>query len=157
MKKILAIALPVLALAACGQPANEIPANETVLPSNDVTVIRENDAPAVAGGDDAIPGTMRGRWGINAADCDPAQAYAAKGLIDVSDTGIVFYESRAELGSIVASGEGMIRATFGFTGEGMQWQREMSLSLENGGDTLVRREYGDEAMPTPLTYRRCPA
>ena len=157
MKTLLAILPPALALVACSEPANEVADDDTLLPTEDVTLVPETDAPVIAEGGDAIPGALRGRWGIDANDCDPEQAAWAKGLIDISDTAIRFYESRAELGSISASGDDMLRATFDMSGEGMEWQRDMSLTLENGGDTLVRREYGDDAMPTPLTYSRCPA
>jgi hypothetical protein len=61
----------------------------------------------------------------------------------------------AELdGATERSGQ-VMRATFDFTGEGMEWEREMTLTLENGGETLVRREYGDDAAPEPLEYTRC--
>lgn len=156
MKRPLLIALPALALAACGAPAENVTGNVTEPFGNEVNVIPESDAPVLVDGDDGIPGSLRGRWGINEADCDPERA-DNKGLIDVSDTSVTFYESRAELVAIEASGNDMVRALFTFTGEGMTWERDMSLTLEESGNALVRREYGEGAMEVPQTYRRCTA
>ena len=45
------------------------------------------------------------------------------------------------------------RASFDFTGEGMTWQREETLELQDG--TLIRREAGQDAAPGPFKYTRC--
>ena len=48
-----------------------------------------------------------------------------------------------------------IRAAFDFTGEGMTWQREVVLDVQDDGATLIRREYGQDAAPGPFRYARC--
>ncbi len=48
-----------------------------------------------------------------------------------------------------------IRATFDFTGEGLEWKRQQVLSASDDGKTLVRRELGDDAAPGPFQYLRC--
>ena len=37
----------------------------------------------------------------------------------------------------------------------MIWQRDMSLEVEDGGPTLIRREYGAEAALESFRYLKC--
>jgi hypothetical protein len=76
-------------------------------------------------------------------------------LLEIDATTLRFYESRGTLGDIDKRGVDAIAAEFAFTGEGQTWSRDMTLSLENGGKTLVRRESGEGAAAEPLTYTRC--
>jgi hypothetical protein len=102
-----------------------------------------------------IPPAIQGRWGLVLADCTSTRG-DAKGLLIVSPTTLTFYESRGTLKRIVGKSDTRIRAMFAFTGEGMQWSREMALDLEDGGKALVRREFGEDAASAPLRYARCP-
>lgn len=108
------------------------------------------------GGDtsDAIPEAAQGRWGITANDCDPDRD-DNKGLMVVGATQLTFYESRGTLAAVSEVEPTRIAATFEFTGEGQTWQRDMVLDVQDGGDTLIRRDYGDGAMPGPLKYMNC--
>lgn len=163
MKHTILIALPALALIACGQQTDtqsniDAPSENVVLPADEGSMA---GAPSPEGTDtteaDVIPAGLRGRWGMNANDCDPAQASAAKGLMEIDDTSIKFYESRAVVTSIEDREDTRIKASFDMTGEGMTWQRDMTLDVQDGGNTLIRREYGEGALPGPLKYQRCTA
>ena len=77
----------------------------------------------------------------------------AKGLLEIDATRLTFYESVGTLDDVEQSSANAIRADFDFTGEGMEWERDMSLTLE--GDKLVRREFGADALAEPLTYTKC--
>jgi len=94
-----------------------------------------------------IPGQYRGRWGMNAADCDPSRS-DAKGLLTIGEKTIRFYESTATLKerrpAIATSFSGL----FAFTGEGQSWQKVMTFTRT--GDTLKRGE--EEGI---FTYKRC--
>ncbi|MWB77257.1 hypothetical protein GLS40_04400 [Pseudooceanicola sp. 216_PA32_1] len=103
-----------------------------------------------------IPEAAQGRWGLTAADCGP-DASIAKGLMVVDGTTLKFYESRATLGKVAERSDTGIEADFAFTGEGMSWTRREVLDLQDGGRTLVRREYGEGAIPGPLRYTACDA
>ena len=105
---------------------------------------------------DAIPAAAQGRWGLVPADCTSTKG-DAKGLLVVEPKRIKFYESVAKLGAISESNPTRLRANFAFSGEGMEWQQDMVLDVQDGGKTLIRREYGDEAAPGPFKYTRCPA
>lgn len=120
------------------------------------TDARDESAPSAPAAADtaAIPDAMTGRWGLVAADCDPARS-DAKGLLEISPSGLTFYESRGSLRDIVESEPGRIVANFDFSGEGMNWQRRMVLDLQNAGATLIRREYGEDAALGPFKYQRC--
>ena len=48
-----------------------------------------------------------------------------------------------------------LRAAFDFEGEGMTWQREVVLDVQDDGATLIRREYGEDAAPGPFRYAKC--
>ena len=101
----------------------------------------------------AIPIEMHGRWGLTPADCAKD---GAEGLLTVSPDKLTFYESVGELADVTARTEDRVRATFGFSGEGMEWTRDVTLTLEEDGRTLVRREQGAEASPGAFKYTRCP-
>ena len=101
-----------------------------------------------------IPVALRGRWGMGAADCDPAEM-ANKGLMEVSPTTLKFYESLGTLGEASETGPMRIRASYDFEGEGMEWQREILLEGEAGGNALLLTEYGDDAAAEPRRYEKC--
>lgn len=103
---------------------------------------------------DAIPAALQGRWGLVAADCEPGRS-DAKGLMEVSGDTLRFYESRGTLGKVATASANDLRAVFAFTGEGMEWTRDMRLRLT--GDRLERSEFGADAIAQPLLYERCPA
>lgn len=101
-----------------------------------------------------IPVAAQGRWGLVPNDCT-SKLGDNKGLITISSTNIRFYESTGKLGAIAEHSDTRIRAAFAFTGEGMEWNRDMILDVQDDGKTLIRREYGDDAAPGPLQYTRC--
>lgn len=149
-----------LALAGCDSATDtgsgtEESAAETDVASEEPVAEAEEAAVAPATEPSTIPSAIRGRWGLVAADCEPGRA-DAKGLLEIDPTVLTFYESRGKLDSIREAGPDRIDAGFDFSGEGMTWQRRMVLEVLDGGDTLVRREYGEEAAPGPLRYMRCP-
>ena len=105
---------------------------------------------------DTIPVALRGRWGLVSADCISTKG-DNKGLITISANDVRFYEAVATLDKIAESDPSRIVADFGFEGEGQRWQKRMLLDEQDGGKTLIRREYGADAMPGPLKYSRCAA
>lgn len=161
MRQTAAIAIIALALAACQQGSNDniaidetntanadfetLPPDETV--SNEPNAV-SNDAGTA---ELAIPAAFRGRWGMNAADCEPGRA-DAKGLIVVDATTVKFYESRGTLTKVTQNAPENFTGTFAFTGEGMTWTNSQNLKLTGSSNTLVRKQ-SDEAQP--FTYKRC--
>lgn len=153
-----------LALAACGGPADDTATDaepaETPMPVEPGSGIGDGapplevDASSPDSAANSIPIAIRGRWGLVPADCTSTSG-DAKGLIEVSKRQIRFYESVGTLGEIKARAPGSIRANWSFVGEGMEWSREMALTVQNGGNKLERREYGEDAMQGVLTYTRC--
>lgn len=166
-------ALLALALAACQQPANDADiaidnevnaaeaANaeiETLPPSE------EGGAPAPTGNagavneaeDDSenspsaavIPAQYRGRWGMNANDCDPKRS-DNKGLITIRDKSIKFYESTASLQEQRPAIATSFAGTYSFTGEGQTWEKVMTLTRT--GNVLKRADNEGS-----FTYNRCP-
>jgi hypothetical protein len=82
-----------------------------------------------------------------AADCTSTRG-DAKGLMNIGDKTIRFYESVATLKeqrpAIATSFSGL----FGFTGEGQNWEKVMTFTRT--GDSLKRAEEAGN-----FTYRRC--
>lgn len=103
-----------------------------------------------------MPEAVQGRWGLTENDCDPARD-DNKGLMVVTDRTLTFYESRGTLTRITEADPTRIAADFDFTGEGQSWTRHMSLDAQDEGRVLIRRDYGDGAMPGPLRYTKCDA
>ena len=142
-----------LLLSGCGQdPADR--ADNAPQSEQSAAAPTPVDTPLAAAAAE-IPLAMHGRWGLVPLDCEPGRA-DAKGLMVVSPRQLEFYESVGRLASITQIQPTGIRASFDFSGEGMTWQREMALDLQDAGAVLIRREFGDEAAPDPLRYSRCP-
>lgn len=145
-----------LALAACdgGTQSAQTDAEEARVDGNVVgggAVSQPNAPPAETAG---IPTALRGRWGLVAADCEPGRA-DAKGRLTITADKLEFYESVGELDDIREVADDRIHASFDFTGEGMEWEREMALELQETGAALVRREFGADAAPGSFRYVKC--
>ena len=103
-----------------------------------------------------IPNQVQGRWGLVPGDCTSMRG-DAKGLLVIGPTTLKFYESLGTLRRVAERDVSRIRATFAFEGEGQSWRRDQVLDAQDDGRTLIRREFGTDAMPGPLKYTRCPA
>jgi len=102
----------------------------------------------------SIPEALRGRWGMNAADCDTSRS-DAKGAMEVGADSLKFYESVAKLQRIKSLSDMGVGAVYDFTGEGQQWRLAVELTITADGETLTRKDSGPDALPDPLTYQRC--
>ena len=168
---LLPAALLAFALVACQQQSDDnIAIDETNAANADIETLPpdESVAPADQGNeslneaDDAgseqpsppgtpesmmIPGQYRGRWGMNANDCDQSRS-DAKGAITIGERSIRFYESTAMLKERRPAIATSFAGLFAFTGEGQSWQKVMTFTRT--GDTLKRAE--EEGT---FTYKRC--
>ena len=156
MKSFTLIVPALLALAACdgGTQGAQTDAEEARADGNIVgggAVSQPNAPPPETAG---IPAALQGRWGLVAADCEPGRA-DAKGLLTITADKLEFYESVGTLDTIMDAEPTRVRATFDFEGEGMTWQREVVLDVQDDGATLIRREYGEDAAPGPFRYTKC--
>jgi hypothetical protein len=159
MKSICFAVPALLALAACdsGTQGADVTAEEAAakgdLAANSSVAPVASASPVAAATE--IPAAIRGRWGLVAADCEPGRD-DAKGLLTVTADKLEFYESVGTLREIEEASATRIRASFDFEGEGMTWQRDGLLEVQDGGDTLVRRESGGiDAAPGPFRYTKC--
>jgi hypothetical protein len=161
-----------LSLAACSQepaePAPEASAPSTFAPPSVPSVEVEptpadseaaaaptpSPSPRETTAATEIPKSIRGRWGLVPADCT-SKLGDAKGLLTVSAKQLKFYESVAKLGKVQEAEESRVRATFNYSGEGQAWTQDVVLDVQDGGKTLIRRDYGRDALPGPLKYVRC--
>jgi len=170
---LLPTALIAFALVACQQQSDEniaidetntanaeietLPPDESVdanAAGNDETALNEADdagseQPSPPGTPEAsmIPGQYRGRWGMNAADCDQSRS-DNKGMITIGERSIRFYESTAILKERRPAIATSFAGLFAFTGEGQSWQKVMTFTRT--GDTLKRAE-----QEGTFTYKRC--
>jgi len=111
------------------------------------------DAVADADGK-TIPPSIRGRWALKVADCAARKGTDLTALtIDAAN--LRFFESHGELARVRESDASRIVADYKFSGEGIEWDRRMQLSLADGGKTLVRRDQGEGAAADPIRYTRC--
>ena len=110
--------------------------------------------PGVGSGDKAIPAAIQGRWAIDASDCPKRPGTDLTALV-IDAANLRFHESHGELARVRERGANRIVADYKFSGEGMDWDRLMVLSVVGDGKTLVRRDYGDGAAPDAMRYTRC--
>lgn len=143
-----------LALAACSGEKAKAPAEGENPTQAIATPPALKEAVSPADGPQSIPQEVQGRWGLVPADCTTTRG-DDKGLVTIGPDALKFYESHAKLGTIAERSDTRIRATFAFSGEGMEWTQDVVLDAQDGGKTLIRRDYGPEAMPGPLKYTRC--
>jgi len=148
------------ALAACGRPdavangANNVDALPTVNtpapspagapPANAAANTSGTPAPA-----SAIPAALQGRWGLTPVDCT-STLNDAKGLLIVNADELRFYESRAVPSPGVETSPDSVSGNFAFTGEGQEWDKYETLTLQKG--KLIRTERDPVAS---FTYVRC--
>jgi len=102
----------------------------------------------------SIPRALRGRWGMVKNDCTSTHG-DAKGLMEITAARLTFYESRGMLAKISEIEPTRLRALYNFEGEGQTWQRDMVLEVQDGGHSLVRKEYGDGGAADSYHYTRC--
>lgn len=145
-----ALAAVVTLLAGCGGEAAEPDATgaapEAASPADNSADPRDDRA--------GFPDAMVGRWGLVPADCTSTMG-DAKGLMTITPERVAFYESRATIAELHARSASSVSADMAFSGEGQEWTTRMALELGTDGETLVRRDSGDNAMPEPLEYTRC--
>ena len=155
-----AAALALLSLAACGGSKSEdasSPASDMAAASEAASVAASG-VPAPAASDSGvavtIPDIVQGRWGLVPADCTSTKG-DNKGLLTITPVKLQFYESVGTLTDVKELAPNHIRATFDFTGEGLEWTREQTLDVAQDGKTMTRRELGEDAAPGPFQYTRC--
>lgn len=164
MRKTLMIATTALALSLAGCGDGETAAtNDSAVPADNVvaTTPAPPQAPPATPSPAASPDTgagipiaLHGRWGLVPADCTSTKG-DNKGLLTITAETLRFYESVGSLGEVAERDASRIVADFAMTGEGQSWTRRMVLDGQDNGQTLVRREQGEDAMPGPLRYRKC--
>lgn len=154
MKHALISAAATLALAACSGGGDAADPDTAMEESVAVSPPGADALATEAVSSSEIPAALRGRWGMTAADCDPAEM-ANKGLMEVSPTTLKFYESLGTLDAASETGTMRIRANYDFEGEGMEWQREILLEGTAGGNALLLTEFGDDAGAEPRRYEKC--
>ncbi len=159
-----------LLLAGCNKPAeqaansgeseNSAPANQSVAekpiapaPNSFSPEDAANGTAAGSAADKVIPAAFQGRWGLVPGDCGP-DASIAKGLMVVDGKQLRFYESVGKPAVVTNPVPNRMEGRFSFTGEGMDWSKDMVLTLEGDGDRLVRAEKEPKAS---YSYKRCPA
>lgn len=153
-----------LALAACsGDTDDNVPANQDSamnvgeptanLPLEPVNGVSEPAAPpptnAAADAAKTIPAALHGRWGLVPGDCT-TRLGDEKGLVTITAGEFRFYESVARPGSVTERTDSRISGKFDFTGEGMEWSKQMTWSA--AGNTLTRVD-SEEGLR--LVYTRC--
>ncbi|WP_198591816.1 hypothetical protein [Tsuneonella flava] len=161
MRYLPTITILLLTLAACGrsEPNQGNTGNEKSptgsLSGSSATPTPSASLPHSQQGipEQGIPVSMRGRWGLVPADCKKGRS-DAKGLMIVSPTTITFYESVGQISDINSSSDDKLDAQFAFSGEGMNWNRDVTFQLRDGGETLLRTD-ADESASSRFTYKRC--
>lgn len=132
------------------EPSVATPAAKSSTPAE----VAEPEVPTSAAKESGIPEALRGKWGLKPGDCTGG-SHVSEGLLQITADKLEFYESVATLDRVAEREANRLRAIFAFSGEGEQWTLDMLLATEDGGATLVRRDFGQDAMPGTTTYQKC--
>ena len=124
-----------------------LPPDESSLNNMGAGEAAEANAVSVDTANAVIPAQYRGRWGMVPADCTSTRG-DAKGLIEIADKSIKFYEARATLKEQRPAIAEAFSGEFAFTGEGQTWEKVMTFT--RSGDALKRSEESGT-----FTYKRC--
>ncbi|MFT3965489.1 MAG: hypothetical protein QM690_06375 [Sphingobium sp.] len=124
---------------------DEGPADNEAAPA-----VPANAIGAASPGGQTVPVALQGRWGLVPKDCGP-DAAIAKGLLTIDGKQLRFYESVGKPAVVNYPTPSRMEGRFSFTGEGMEWSKDMALTVE--GDTLTRTEKDPAAS---YRYTRCP-
>lgn len=136
--------------AASGTPDPELLAPEAMLTPSPSPSPSATTAAQVTD----IPTALRGRWALVPADCTSTRG-DAKGLLTIGARDLKFYESVGKLKTATSGGAGALSGTFAYTGEGMEWTREVSLAASADGQSLAFSDSGSDAPATRQTYAKC--
>ena len=137
--------------ATVQEPVNEALMND---PQNGVVPLGNSSVdPSPGATATRFPAAFQGRWGMVPNDCDPSRD-DAKGLMVVEPAIVRFYESRATLASVRATGKDGLAVRLSFTGEGQSWTSDQRFTLLADGKTLAVEETRPD---NSLRYSRCPA
>ena len=108
----------------------------------------------------AIPEALRGSWGLNENDCNPAFD-PRKGLMVIEGRTLAFYEARATLARVDSVTPTSLTGEFVFTGEGQTWTRQITFETQDSGMVLMRSDTGPDtgegAQTGPYRYLNCEA
>ncbi len=126
------------------------PAPDAAPPPEAATKADETTSEKSEGTLTSFPAKFQGRWGINAADCDPKRA-DNKGLMTIKASEATFYESRAKIKSGKLAGDAL-DVDWSWTGEGQTWDTHSVLTLSDGGKTLSR---ADADPVEAVIYKKC--
>jgi hypothetical protein len=157
MKRILlAAASAALALSACSKEPDPaaIKTDPALTEAAQIDAAHPESEGAAKQTEMSIPMAMRGRWGLVPADCTSTKG-DTKGLITIDAASIRFYESVAKLTKVDQRSETALKASYAFSGEGMEWKRDMTLALQPGGKVLIKQEFGEDAPAGPYKYAAC--
>lgn len=156
MRFSIALSLAALVAACSGEEAAPLPSEtaETTQaapePSPPAPTATQSDAASAK----EIPAALHGRWGLVPADCTTTRG-DDKGLLTVSANSLRHYESVGKLRGAGGSTATSFSGTFDYTGEGMNWTREVTLSIRDDGKSLDFRDSGADAPSSNRTYKRC--
>ncbi len=147
------------AVEGTGAAIEQTPSNLMDDPVNSVVPLTDPTPAASASPIATLPDAFRGRWGMAVADCDPAKADAAKGLMVVAADRLTFYESRGTPAAIRLETPAKLTTDVAFSGEGQTWTQSTTLTLADDGKTLIREvTKGDDlGVKGAQRYARCPA
>lgn len=129
-------------------PTNAAPDGMAMPPTGNA--VTNGTASGAAPSARAIPTPFHGRWGLVPGDCGP-DAAIAKGLVTIDGEKLRFYESVAKPAVVTWPAPDRMEGRFAFTGEGMEWSKDMVLQLKDS-ETLLRTEKDPAAT---YTYMRC--
>ena len=125
-KASLILALPLLALTACGGE----PQQGTPDPAATAAAMPEpapSPEPTLAA--NTIPARFHGVWDAETGTCDPASDLR----LDIGAQTISFYESQGTVTTVDASDPDIVSIQLAMEGEGDQWTKTMDLALEGDG------------------------
>ena len=109
-----------------------------------------------------MPAGIRGKWrrlteaSVTRAQCVDSASPNMGLILTIRPDGFSRFEDGGRLIRVHERDSQRIRATFDTTYADTPTQGEFVFEGQDNGQTLIERQYGDDAQPRILRYRRCP-
>jgi hypothetical protein len=127
--------IAVLCLTACSPQSDKTTASASSVASETAPAIASSAAMVSSAASIALPAAFVGKWDAPPKPC--STEYRAEMQLDITATGLSFFESGGNFKSVKVNSPTDVVAQVSMSGEGETWESAMHMVLTDKGNTLT--------------------